>query len=141
MKKCSICKLEKPYEDFNKDQTVKDGYNRRCRSCAKAEHQRWYDKDPERARRIWREAYGRYDSRNKRYKRKYKISAEEVDRLLFVQDYKCAICKKVFENNFNVDHNHSTNVVRGLLCTSCNQGIGMLRDDVTILRSAINYLT
>lgn len=39
-----------------------------------------------------------------------------------------------------VDHNHSTGNVRGLLCSPCNAFIGHLKDDVTLIQNAIDYL-
>jgi len=39
-----------------------------------------------------------------------------------------------------VDHCHSTGKVRGLLCSNCNRGIGMLQERVDILQNAIDYL-
>lgn len=42
--------------------------------------------------------------------------------------------------NLAVDHCHENGHVRGLLCSSCNTAIGLLRDDPAILRSAIAYL-
>jgi len=41
---------------------------------------------------------------------------------------------------FNVDHDHKTKKVRGLLCFGCNTGIGCLRDNPSRLRSAADYL-
>jgi hypothetical protein len=38
------------------------------------------------------------------------------------------------------DNCHSTGVVRGLLCHSCNLGIGHLKDDVRLVESALRYL-
>lgn len=33
MKKCCICKLEKPYTDFYKDRVTRDGYDFICKEC------------------------------------------------------------------------------------------------------------
>lgn len=68
--------------------------------------------------------------------------AEHFDRLLALQGPQCAICNVVPQDprRLVVDHDHATGAVRGLLCQLCNTGIGHLRDDVTIMRSAIKYL-
>ena len=66
---------------------------------------------------------------------------DEYDRLFAQQNGCCAICHSSAEGRrLVVDHDHKTGKIRGLLCLGCNVGIGHLRDDVTILESAINYL-
>ena len=40
----------------------------------------------------------------------------------------------------NIDHNHDTEKVRGLLCQKCNQGLGLFKDSAKILRKAAKYL-
>lgn len=40
-----------------------------------------------------------------------------------------------------IDHNHTTGVVRGLICRQCNVGIGCFNDSVEVLEKAIQYLT
>ena len=56
----------------------------------------------------------------------------------------CPICKisftKMDVKNIHLDHDHSTGKVRGVLCFSCNAGLGQFRDSVDNLRSAIEYL-
>lgn len=54
------------------------------------------------------------------------------------QNNKCLICCKV--KKLVVDHDHNTGLVRGLLCDTCNRGIGYLKEEVEILRNAIKYL-
>ena len=59
------------------------------------------------------------------------------------QNYCCAICKThsdLLPRNLAVDHCHTTGKVRGLLCTNCNIGLGMLKDSSEILNLAIKYL-
>jgi len=74
---------------------------------------------------------------------KFGISQEDYDSLLLSQGGKCAICKRLqtdFPQAFAVDHDHMTKNIRGLLCARCNTGIGLLRDNIDILRSAVKYL-
>lgn len=55
----------------------------------------------------------------------------------------CDICGRA-ENgqweSLNIDHCHKSGNFRGMLCSKCNKGIGLLRDDPEILRKAIIYL-
>ena len=53
----------------------------------------------------------------------------------------CAICTRPFVGQRPaVDHCHTTNKVRGLLCQKCNTAIGLLEDNITSLENAIKYL-
>lgn len=66
--------------------------------------------------------------------------------LLLKQDSKCAICGRsggtglTNGTRLHVDHDHKTNKIRGLLCGSCNVGLGHFRDRKDLLQIAINYL-
>ena len=82
--------------------------------------------------------------RNYHLQRRYGISSEQYDEMLKRQDHKCKICgsenPKGNGNRFAVDHCHSSNRVRGLLCQECNQGLGKFNDDISLLSRAITYL-
>ena len=82
--------------------------------------------------------------RNGMLKRKYGIDKQIYDNLLKMQNGKCAICglqEKEHRNQvLNVDHNHLTKKVRGLLCNNCNRGIGHLKDSLSNLENALSYL-
>ncbi len=72
------------------------------------------------------------------------ITIAEYNALFSSQKGACAICHKSPDQNkkrLAVDHCHNTKKVRGLLCSTCNQGIGLFKDDVKLLQSAILYLT
>lgn len=64
------------------------------------------------------------------------------------QNSVCAICEKPERQiqfgktqDLAIDHNHLTGQVRGLLCADCNNGIGRLKENITVLQAAIKYLT
>jgi hypothetical protein len=75
------------------------------------------------------------------YKKLYGITIEQYWEMVNQQNNLCAVCKNPPNiNNLAVDHCHKTGKVRGLLCQSCNSGIGKLRDNKELLLAAIQYL-
>src|SRR5262245_3545977 len=73
--------------------------------------------------------------------RLYGISQADYDVLLAKQGGRCAICRKLPENErLCVDHCHLTGMIRGLLCRQCNFGLGSLREDQRALVAALAYL-
>ena len=75
-----------------------------------------------------------------RFKRLYGITSEERDAILVSQENKCAICKRFKTKWWHIDHCHKTGKVRGILCHRCNVMIGMAREDIDVLNTAIDYL-
>lgn len=82
------------------------------------------------------------EQRAKYFLKKYGILIEAYDKMLEDQAGVCAICSNTPKKNrrLSLDHCHATGTVRGLLCDSCNQAIGLLRDNVKLLQSASDYL-
>lgn len=79
----------------------------------------------------------------KKLKHLYGISQDQYDQMLFNQNYSCKICSapsSSFKKRLHVDHCHVTNKVRGLLCSNCNRALGLFKDSINILNSAIDYL-
>jgi hypothetical protein len=79
----------------------------------------------------------------KRLPRLFGVSYQDLLIMKEDQDYKCGICGIHEENTTKklaVDHDHKTNQVRGFLCSNCNRGIGLLKDDVEVMKKAIDYL-
>ena len=80
--------------------------------------------------------------------RKQGVSNQHYLALFEAQDGKCAICgvteghrsKNSKVCRLAVDHDHRTGQVRGLLCNSCNRGLGRFKDSIENLEAAIRYL-
>lgn len=77
----------------------------------------------------------------------YEISAEEYERLFREQGGVCAICQRPERAAYKggtkrlaVDHCHQNLGIRGLLCLSCNNGLGRFEDDPALLRAAADYI-
>jgi hypothetical protein len=78
----------------------------------------------------------------------YEQSLLEYDKLMLRQNNLCAICGKPETvrhqqgtlRNLAIDHCHATGKVRGLLCSRCNLGLGMFKDEVALLEKTIDYL-
>lgn len=74
---------------------------------------------------------------------KYGLSLSGFDAILSEQNGVCAICRRLQCNkrkNLDVDHCHRTGELRGLLCSNCNTGLGLMKDSVPLLQSAVVYL-
>lgn len=134
-KKCSSCMETMPAEAFALDKTTSTGLNSRCRPCHSAYYKNYYGKTKEKHRN---------KARANHLKRVYKIDATTFEAILQVQGGGCAICGETKcstnKRHLCVDHNHKTGAIRGILCDTCNVGIGNLKDDVKLLRNAIAYL-
>lgn len=76
-------------------------------------------------------------------KNNYGITINDYNAISSKQDGKCAICGKHqsdMKRRLDVDHDHKTGRIRGLLCTNCNIGMGKFLDDEYLLLKAAEYL-
>lgn len=136
MKRCTPCGEDKPIEDFPIDRGRATGRHPYCKPCKaqfmREANARWKERNPEAARRSEKRAH---------LKKKYGITLEAYEELLAEQEGRCAICQDTPDPMaLAVDHCHDSLEVRGLLCRSCNQGLGHFRDDPHLLESAAAYL-
>jgi hypothetical protein len=74
-------------------------------------------------------------------KKLYGLEYTDYLAMLENQNGVCAICHEAPDKrNLNIDHNHETGEIRGLLCIKCNRAIGLMKDDINLFQSAIEYL-
>jgi hypothetical protein len=133
MKTCSKCQTSKSLDKFARNKKSKDGLNGLCKSCHAVFTKAWKTvnraKDAENMRRWQLMNY-------------YGITLEQYKEMLAKQNNVCAICERICKTGASlaVDHCHTTNRVRGLLCAACNRAIGNFQDSPTLLRKAATYL-
>lgn len=132
MKRCIRCKEEKSTTEFYNQKSSKDGLHPYCKLCSKEKVKEWEQSHKDRRKVL---------NRRNGLKR-YKLTQEQYDTMLDSQKYVCAICQNscTVYKNLSVDHCHETDVVRGLLCNKCNQGIGLFAHSVKLLMNAVEYL-
>lgn len=129
-KRCPTCNTVKPISDYWRGQVY-------CIPCHKnKQNTQWHSRTPK--------------SRLEQHlKYKYGITQAEFNEAWQKQDGNCAICENelpdLMEYNnrrrgYAIDHNHDTGEFRGILCLNCNSMLGMSKDDIGVLQSAIIYL-
>ena len=76
------------------------------------------------------------------YLREYGLTWQEVIEMLGKQKGACQICREplAIEKTFSLDHDHKTQLIRGILCIKCNAMLGNCNDRIEVLESAIAYL-
>jgi hypothetical protein len=133
VKICSICKEEKPLDEFwfNKKE---NRYRSYCKKCGTKLSKEWYKNHPKQRK---------IHSRKQQLIQKYGINYDIYNEMFEKQKGCCSICGK-HESGLNrilfVDHDHKTGEVRGLLCQKCNFLLSQAEDNINILKNAIRYV-
>lgn len=91
---------------------------------------------------VWQKANSE-NVKSYKLKARYNITLDEYNQMFINQEGKCKICFKhqsELPTALCVDHCHTTDKVRGLLCKPCNLILGNANDTIEILKKAISYL-
>lgn len=128
MKTCKSCKETKEESEFTAYSQSEDGLRYNCRAC----------------------------SIDVNLKSKYGITSSDREKLINSQKGICPICEialvipptniqdgktsKISNGYAVIDHDHKTNLIRGVLCGNCNTMLGKAKDSPELLQRAINYL-
>jgi hypothetical protein len=143
-KLCPRCREIKEVTLFGKDKRRSDGNGFYCKSCRKV--QRDYDKDKIK---VYNKHYRDGSEEYKLYKRNYDLirlyglPLSDYNKKLEAQGGRCAICgieADSLDRVLFVDHDHTTDIVRDLLCEKCNTAIGLLSDNERLCVIAARYL-
>jgi hypothetical protein len=154
MKRCSKCKVEQPVEEFYRDKKMSGGRGSWCKTCFRAQYaatrerrlarnkERYFaDVEASRAADKARRALDKDKLAARHRQRTYGISAEQYAEMVARCKGRCEICEAPpTRQGLCIDHDHTTGAVRGLLCGSCNQALGKLKDDPRIMRAALAYV-
>jgi len=133
--------------------------NHNCVSCSKknsqrrhkeGKPQRWSKENADRVNELNRAKYQSLTQDEKRIRNRkqqlalYGLTLEDYNLRLSKQNGVCAICGKEeaisSKGVLSVDHDHKSGKVRGLLCDTCNRGLGHFFDNTEYLTNAILYL-
>lgn len=124
-KRCPLCGETKPLEQFAVNRTKRREVGTYCLPC----HNLVTTENV-------RKNHG--TTRNKHLKERYGVTAEDVAAMISEQGGKCAICGE--RDAEHVDHDHATGEVRGILCFTCNVGLGNFQDRTDLMEKAVRYL-
>ena len=117
---CNVCHKLKKTKDFAKNQNAKNNRSVRRPSCKDC--------------RVKMEGVG----------------VSKADRIKWLKEkpsnepFECPVCKKRtisgVTSKMVLEHDHRTGKPGGWICDSCNTGLGRFKDDVELLKSAIEFL-
>ncbi len=143
----------------NKERKAYDSAQRALnREITRAKQRLWYQTNKQRVREYGRAARAKdpdkYNQRNRAWKTTEKGRAafrrragvrdpHIVPQLERFQGGVCAICmepRPANNRHWHADHDHTTGLMRGMLCHHCNHLLGNARDSLLVLVHAIHYL-
>jgi Autographiviridae endonuclease VII len=153
-KVCTKCGVAKSLEDYHKQAGSKDGKRPRCKPCTLEDQMpltkaRYSDPVTRQKMAAYNKArWASDEGYNAQLKRQYNITLDIYNNMLAAQGGVCAICGGHCNKRMSVDHDHRCcpgkkscgKCIRGLLCSRCNHGIGLLGDSAERLLTASRYV-
>lgn len=151
-KTCRECGDDKPIQGFDWMKVTSSGkmtIRSKCMECRQKATREWNDANREHVRArdtAWRHKKPNRKewAKNQNLRHFFGITLADYNAMFVAQGGRCAICRTDEpggkHNTLVVDHDHATGKIRGLLCNSCNNGLGRFKDDPLKLRMAVVYL-
>ena len=160
---CNKCQLEKEVKDFNKDAYNSDGLSTWCAACMRTKEKKRSPESKRTRSEYSKEWYQRtkplrlaqakeYRDTHKplmrlsNFKQHYDLTQEQLDYIIAWKEGKCAACGVALvevgqgTDRGVVDHDHSNDKFRAILCYPCNHVLGHAKDNPETLRKCAEYL-
>lgn len=139
-KQCSRCGEWKPLAEFHRQSRSPAGVHYKCKPCNYATARLWKSAHPERRREHY--LANPRPTIDRHLRRLYGITLAQYEGLLVAQDNRCAICgaRPSERRRLDVDHDHESGRIRGLLCPRCNLALGQIGHDPARARALADYL-
>jgi len=139
MKICKKCNIEKPINNFGKNNRTKDRFANLCKACDSVRVSEWQKNNSIKYK----------ESLKKRRFKRHNTTEENCIKLYVLQNKSCSMCNVKFDlDSLNIDHDHSCcpgqyscgSCIRGLLCSPCNLFLGMYEKNPKSLKGLIKYI-
>ena len=152
IKVCTACKTAKPFDQFWKQTTSKDGKMAYCKICTARKVKEWRENNHSQAKAYQRAYYARKKAEEGLEVEPYGprpdisgVDSGQYEALLKRQHHKCAICKATTPRKHGLkrfigDYSPLDGSLRGLLCAPCDIIMDMAGEDAKLLRRASSYL-
>ena len=152
LKRCSSCKASKDIGEFHKSANRRLGRHAYCKECVRTKNAMWVRSNKEKHAATCANWYAKNKSTAAakssewHYQFHYGISKSEFLSMVDSVNGKCQCCGITIvvgtraNNGAVLDHDHATGKIRGVLCSGCNKGIGLLKDSAVVLEMAAAYL-
>lgn len=124
MKRCPDCEQLLELDEFPKNRSTRSGYGVYCKQCHNKRGRLTLSRNG--------------GARRYHLRRRYGIEPAQMAEMIRMQGGRCASCGE--KPAVHVDHDHVAGAIRGILCLTCNSGMGHFHDDPAIIRRAISYL-
>lgn len=148
--KCTKCKELLSLTKFRTRKESSTGYQYWCKECEYKSNKLRYEKTHIKIIPTKESMESKLRIKQEKDKRRmllyrYNMTLEEYNVMYEKQDKKCLICNIEFPlgtlKGLCVDHDHITNKVRALLCTSCNTLLGKIENNPAIIKNIECYIS
>lgn len=129
LKECIVCKEKLTLDHFWKQSASKTGTQSYCKTCQMERNNEYKRSEEYRKKQAEYREKNRETSVCKALQRTYSITLDDYRTMLEEQGNVCKCCGLEYTvKRYHVDHCHETGKIRGLLCDSCNRGLGFFGD-------------